>query len=57
MTLERERSNIVISFKKVIKSTAEVISGFYATREADFGLFICARSMKEYQQFARQFPP
>lgn len=55
VTLERERSDIVDKFKKAIRSTAEVISGFYVTGDADFALFICAHSMDEFEQFTRRF--
>ncbi|WP_024511551.1 Lrp/AsnC family transcriptional regulator [Bradyrhizobium sp. ARR65] len=55
VTLERERSDIVDKFKKAIKSSAEVVNGFYVTGEADFVVYISARSMDDYEQFTRQF--
>ncbi|MER8537553.1 Lrp/AsnC family transcriptional regulator [Mesorhizobium sp. M1005] len=53
--LERERSDIVDRFKKAIKSSNVVASGFYVTGEADFVLYITASSMEEYEQFTRAF--
>ncbi|MCK1293184.1 Lrp/AsnC family transcriptional regulator [Bradyrhizobium sp. 30] len=55
VTLERERSDIVDRFKKAIKSSAEVVSGFFVTGDADFVLYITARSMDDYEQFTRRF--
>lgn len=55
VTLERERSDIIDTFKKAIKSSAEVVFGFYVTGEADFVLYVTANSMEEYEQFTRRF--
>lgn len=55
VTLERERSDIVDRFKKAIKSSAEVVNGFFVTGDADFVLYITARSMEDYEQFTRRF--
>ncbi|MGL3104601.1 Lrp/AsnC family transcriptional regulator [Bradyrhizobium sp. BR 1432] len=55
VNLERERSDIIDKFKKAIKSSAEVVNGFYVTGDADFLLYITARSMEDYEQFTRQF--
>ncbi|MGY4229819.1 Lrp/AsnC family leucine-responsive transcriptional regulator [Bradyrhizobium sp. USDA 4503] len=55
VTLERERSDIIDRFKKAIKSSAEVVNGFYVTGDADFVLYVTARTMEEYEQFTRQF--
>ena len=55
VTLERERSDIIDRFKKAIKSTLEVVNGFYVTGDADFVLYITARSMEDYERFTRQF--
>lgn len=55
VTLERERSDIVDRFKKAIKSSAEVVNGFFVTGEADFVLYITTRSMEDYEQFTRRF--
>ncbi|WP_027515741.1 Lrp/AsnC family transcriptional regulator [Bradyrhizobium sp. WSM1417] len=55
VSLERERLEIIDNFKKAIKSSAEVVSGFYVTGDADFVLYITTRSMEEYEQFTRRF--
>ncbi|TWB86798.1 AsnC family transcriptional regulator [Bradyrhizobium macuxiense] len=55
VTLERERSDIVDRFKKSIKSSAEVVNGFFVTGNADFVLYITARCMDDYEQFTRRF--
>ncbi|WP_342734352.1 Lrp/AsnC family transcriptional regulator [Bradyrhizobium sp. B117] len=55
VTLERERSDIIDRFKKAIKSSAEVVNGFYVTGDADFVLYITARTMEDYEQFTRRF--
>lgn len=55
VTLERERADIIDRFKKDIKASPEIATGFYITGEADFLLYITARSMEDYEQFTRQF--
>ncbi|MFB6418789.1 Lrp/AsnC family transcriptional regulator [Bradyrhizobium tunisiense] len=55
VSLERERSDIIDRFKKVIRSSAEVVNGFYVTGDADFVLYITARTMDDYEQFIRRF--
>ncbi|MCK1518802.1 Lrp/AsnC family transcriptional regulator [Bradyrhizobium sp. 17] len=55
VTLERERSDIIDRFKKAIKSSAEVVNGFLVTGDADFVLYLTARTMEDYEQFTRRF--
>lgn len=55
VNLERERSDIIDKFKKAIRSSTEVVNGFYVTGDADFLLYITARSMEDYEQFTREF--
>ncbi|MGV7219598.1 Lrp/AsnC family transcriptional regulator [Bradyrhizobium sp. UFLA05-112] len=55
VTLERERSDIIDKFKKAIKSSVQVVNGFYVTGDADFVLYITAGTMEEYEQFTRRF--
>ena len=55
VTLERERSDIIDRFKKAIRSTPEVVNGFYVTGDADYVLYIAARDMEEYEKFTRNF--
>jgi len=54
-TLERERTDIIDRFKQAIKSTPEVVNGFYVTGDADFVLYITAQSMEDYERFTRRF--
>lgn len=55
VTMERERSDIIDRFKKAIKSSAEVVNGFYVTGDADFVLYVTATNMEEYEEFTRRF--
>lgn len=55
VTMERERSDIIDRFKKAVKSSAEVVNGFYVTGDADFVLYVTATSMEEYEEFTRRF--
>jgi DNA-binding Lrp family transcriptional regulator len=55
VTLERERADIIDRFKAAIRRRPEILNGYYVTGEADFVLTVSARSMKEYEQFTRDF--
>lgn len=55
VSLERERSDIIDRFKRSIRETSEVASGFYVTGDADFLLHITARDMEDYERFTRNF--
>ncbi|RWL09263.1 Lrp/AsnC family transcriptional regulator [Mesorhizobium sp.] len=55
VTLERERADIIDKFKRDIKSSPEIATGFYITGEADFMLYITARSMEDYEEYTRRF--
>lgn len=55
VSLERESSGIIDRFKKAIKSSVEVVNGFYVTGDADFVLYITACTMDDYEQFTRRF--
>ncbi|WP_050425085.1 Lrp/AsnC family transcriptional regulator [Bradyrhizobium tropiciagri] len=55
VSLERERADIIDRFKKAIKSSPEVANGFWVTGDADFVLYVTARSMEDYEQFTRKF--
>lgn len=46
VSLERERADIIDRFKKDTKSSSEVVNGFYVTGDADFILYITARTME-----------
>ncbi|TCU31483.1 Lrp/AsnC family transcriptional regulator [Rhizobium azibense] len=55
VSLERERADIVDRFKNAIRSTREVMLGFYVTGDADFILIITSKNMEDYEQFTRRF--
>lgn len=55
VSLERERADIIDRFKAAIRSTPEVMTGFYTTGDADFVLVVTARDMEDYEQFTRRF--
>ncbi|MBC8641654.1 Lrp/AsnC family transcriptional regulator [Caballeronia sp. EK] len=55
VSLERERADIVDRFKKALRSTREVMMGFYVTGDADFMLVVTAKSMEDYELFTRRF--
>ncbi|MGR9236890.1 Lrp/AsnC family transcriptional regulator (plasmid) [Rhizobium leguminosarum] len=55
VSLERERADIIDRFKTAIKSTREVMIGYYVTGDADFLLVITAKDMEDYEQFTRRF--
>lgn len=55
VSLERERADIIDRFKKAIKSSVDVVNGFYVTGDADFVLYITAQTMEDYEQFTRRF--
>ncbi len=53
--LERERADIIDRFKRAIRETPEIMSGFHVTGEADFALIVTATDMAAYEQFTRDF--
>ena len=55
VSLERERADIVDKFKSAIRSTPEVMIGYYVTGDADFVLLITAKDMEDYERFTRRF--
>lgn len=55
VTLERERADIVDRFKQSIRTTPEVMNGYYVTGESDFVLMVTAQDMEDYERFTRQF--
>ncbi len=55
VTLDRERADIIDSFKHAIRVTPEVMNGYYVAGETDFVLLVTARSMEDYEQFSRRF--
>lgn len=55
VSLERERADIVDRFKAAIRSTKEVMVGYYVTGDADFMLVVTAEDMEDYEAFTRRF--
>jgi Lrp/AsnC family transcriptional regulator, leucine-responsive regulatory protein len=55
VNLERERADIIDKLKKAVKSSVEVVNGFYVTGDADFVLYVTARTMEDYEEFTRKF--
>jgi Lrp/AsnC family leucine-responsive transcriptional regulator len=55
VSLERERADIIDRFKEAIRTTPEVMSGYYVTGEADFVLLISATDMEDFEAFSRRF--
>ncbi len=55
MSLERESSEIIDRFKKAVKTSAQIVNGFYVTGEVDFVLYVTARTMDDYKRFTRRF--
>jgi len=49
VSLERERADIIDKFKKAVKSSVDV------TGDADFVLYVTARTMEDYEEFTRNF--
>lgn len=55
VSLERESSEIIDRFKKAVKTSAQIVNGFYVTGEVDFVLYVTARTMDDYKRFTRRF--
>ena len=55
VNLERDRRDIVHSFKKSITQNPRIITGFYTTGEADFVLLIASKSLADYEAFTQEF--
>ena len=55
VTLEREDRNVIDRFAQDIRTTPQIMQGYYITGEADFALTIVARDMDEYDEFTREF--
>lgn len=55
VTLEREQPHLMDEFKRSMRSTPEVMLCLYVTGETDFILIVTAKSMRDYEEFTRQF--
>ncbi len=55
VNLERDRRDIVHSFKNSISLNPRILSGFYTTGEADFVLLVASRTLAEYESFTQDY--
>jgi Lrp/AsnC family transcriptional regulator, leucine-responsive regulatory protein len=55
VTLERDHIDIVDSFKKMIKSTPEIMCAYYVTGDTDFVIHVTAKTITEYEKFTQEF--
>ncbi len=55
VSLDREHTDIIDSFKRSIRGRPEIMSGYYVTGDTDFVLTVTAESMEAYEQFSRDF--
>ncbi len=54
VSLERERADLLDTFKKEMKQNPAVQQCYYVTGSADFVLIVTARDMEDYEQFTRE---
>jgi len=55
VTVERERPDVIDSFKKAMLETEEVQQCYYVTGNTDFYLVVTAKDMADYESFTRRF--
>lgn len=55
VNLERDRRDIVNSFRKDIANNPRVTAAFYTTGDADFVLLVASRSLSDYDAFTQDF--
>jgi Lrp/AsnC family leucine-responsive transcriptional regulator len=55
VNLERDRREIVNSFKQTIRNHPRIIQGFYITGDADFLLLVASKTLEDYEQFTQDF--
>ncbi len=54
VTMERERLDLLDTFKKEMKNHPSVQQCYYVTGSADFILLITAKDMEDYERFTRE---
>ncbi|MGY8871248.1 MAG: Lrp/AsnC family transcriptional regulator [Pseudomonadales bacterium] len=54
VTLERERADLIDTFKKEMKANPAVQQCYYVTGSADFILVVTATDMEDYEAFTRE---
>lgn len=55
VSLEREDRTVIERFAQDVRSTDQIMQGFYITGESDFVLMIAARDMDDFDEFTRSF--
>jgi Lrp/AsnC family leucine-responsive transcriptional regulator len=55
VNLERDRRDIIHSFRLEIKNNPRIIQGFYTTGEADFMLLVASKTLDDYESFTQDF--
>jgi Lrp/AsnC family leucine-responsive transcriptional regulator len=55
VNLERDRRDIVHSFKKAIDKNPRITQAFYTTGDADFVLLVVSKSLSDYEAFTQDF--
>ncbi len=55
VTLERERPDLIDTFKRSMIATPEVMQCFYVTGDADFVMILTVKDMKDYEVFTKRF--
>ncbi len=55
VTLERERTDLIDTFKRSMIATPEVMQCFYVTGDADFVMILTVKDMKDYEVFTKRF--
>jgi Lrp/AsnC family leucine-responsive transcriptional regulator len=55
VTLEREHSDVITSFKQACRNKAEIMQCYYVTGQSDFVMVLTARSMEAYDAFVETF--
>jgi Lrp/AsnC family transcriptional regulator, leucine-responsive regulatory protein len=55
VTLDTDRPKVVGEFQRAIQAAPEVMQAYYVTGNADYILVITAKTMEDYEAFARRF--
>ena len=55
VNLERDRRDIVHSFKKAIDKNRRIVQAFYTTGDVDFVLLVASKSLSDYEAFTQDF--
>jgi Lrp/AsnC family leucine-responsive transcriptional regulator len=55
VNLERDRRDIVHSFKRSISENSRIMQAFYTTGDTDFVLLVVSKSLADYEQFTQSF--